>query len=54
MILNECDPTSNSGVNNLKSNISGFNLAYHKQDVPEKVGQNVGNFQQNCSSRRTG
>ena len=35
VMLDEFDPTIKSGVNNLKSNISEFNLTCLKQYVPE-------------------
>ena len=35
VIFDKCDLTTKSGVNDLKSNLSEFNLADHKQDMPK-------------------
>ena len=44
LIIDRYDPTTKSGVNSLKSNLSEFNLADHKQDVSEILDEMLVTF----------
>lgn len=44
VIFDKCDPTTKSGINNLKARISDFKLADHKQDVPEMLDEMLVTF----------
>ena len=44
VIFDKCDPTTKSGINNLKARLSDFKLADHKQDVPEMLDEMLVTF----------
>ena len=43
-IFDKCDPTTKSGLNNLKARLSEFKLADHHQDVPEMLDEMLVTF----------
>ena len=44
VMFDKCDPTTKSGINNLKARLSDFKLADHKQDVPEMLDEMLVTF----------
>ena len=44
VIFDKCDPTTKSGLNNLKESLSEFKLADYKQDMPEMLDKMMVTF----------
>lgn len=47
VIFDKCDPTTKSGVNTQKSNLSEFKVVDHKQNVPEILEEMLVTFKKN-------
>lgn len=50
VIFDKCDPTTKSGLNNLKASFSEFKLANHEQDAPYILDEMLATFNKIATS----